>query len=324
MEQELVSVIVPVYRAEQYLRKCVESILAQSYRNLELLLIDDGSPDGCPALCDELAEGDARIRVFHQENGGAASARNLGLDQILGNYVLFVDSDDYIPQEHIFVLFDLLKKNDADVSMASVVYLPGPVIRRKEQLLSKKQCLEAMLYRDGMGDYPVGKLFRASMFRGIRFQTGITSEDFEIFYRLYQNAERIVVTDATEYYYVQRADSVSTQQNGAAYFNRMDICDRLIADVQRNEPALLPAAQARAVDESIWLYGITPKAYIEERKRMQSTVKQYARSVWNDPNVTRKIKRRILIFSISPRLWMLRMRLKAFLIRVYTRAKGKS
>jgi glycosyltransferase involved in cell wall biosynthesis len=317
MEQALVSVIVPVYRAERYLRKCVDSILCQTYANSELLLIDDGSPDGCPALCDVLAAGDARIRVFHKANGGAASARNFGLDHMQGEYLLFVDSDDYLPREHINVLMDALKKYNANVSMASVVYLPGPTVSHKEQLLSKQQCLEAMLYRDGVGDYPVGKLFHAAMFRDIRFQTGITSEDFEIFYRLYQNVDRVIVTDATNYYYVQRDDSVSSQQNGAAYFNRLDICERLISEVQTDHPGLLPAAQARAVDESIWLYGITPKTYTKERKRMRSTVKRYAKSVWNDPNVTSKIKRRIFVFSISPLLWTLRMRLKTLLIQLW-------
>ena len=105
---ELVSVIVPVYKVEPYLDRCVASILAQTYPNLEVILVDDGSPDNCPALCDAWAQRDARIRVIHKKNGGLSDARNVGLDAASGAYISFVDSDDYIAENFIETLYDLL------------------------------------------------------------------------------------------------------------------------------------------------------------------------------------------------------------------------
>ena len=324
MEQALVSVIVPVYRTERYLAKCVDSILSQSYANLELLLIDDGSPDGCPALCDTLAAGDARIRVFHKTNGGLSSARNFGLNQMAGEYVTFVDSDDYLDSNFISDLIQNIELYHADVAFAALQYVPGPRTYLENGVYSTEASIKRMLYRDGMGDYSCAKLYRSEFFHSIRFTEGITSEDFELFYRLFCKMSRVCTSNSTTYYYIQQPKSITNSGFSPRMFNRLDICDRLIDDVRKDFPQLEAAAQARAVDESIWLYGITPKTYTKERNRMRTIVKRYAKSVWNDPNVTRKIKRRLLVFSISPLLWTLRMRFKALLIRVYAKVRGES
>ena len=106
----MISVIVPIYKVEKYLRRCVDSILNQSYTDFELLLIDDGSPDGCPQICDEYAQQDTRVRVFHKPNGGLSDARNYGLDRMKGEYVSFIDSDDYVGPDYLTVLVELAKK----------------------------------------------------------------------------------------------------------------------------------------------------------------------------------------------------------------------
>ena len=125
---ELVSVIVPVYKVEPYLDRCVASILAQTYPNLEVILVDDGSPDNCPALCDAWAQRDARIRVIHKKNGGQSDARNVGLDAASGAYISFVDSDDYIAENFIETLYDLLHEYHTDISAVhwKLVYADAP------------------------------------------------------------------------------------------------------------------------------------------------------------------------------------------------------
>lgn len=127
---ELVSVIVPVYKVEPYLDRCVASILAQTYPNLEVILVDDGSPDNCPALCDAWAQRDARIRVIHKKNGGQSDARNVGLDAASGAYISFVDSDDYIAENFIETLYDLLHEYHTDISAVhwKLVYADGPEV----------------------------------------------------------------------------------------------------------------------------------------------------------------------------------------------------
>ena len=119
MHEPLISVIVPVYRVEKYLKQCVDSILAQSHRNLEVLLIDDGSPDACPAICDAYAEADSRVRVIHQENQGPSAARNAGLDACRGEYIGFADSDDWMEPELLASLLRMLQEKNLDVAFSA-------------------------------------------------------------------------------------------------------------------------------------------------------------------------------------------------------------
>ena len=120
----LISIIVPVYNVEEYLDKCVESIVNQTYKNIEVILVDDGSPDNCPKMCDDWAKKDKRIKVIHKKNGGLSDARNKGIDESKGEYLSFVDSDDYITDNYVELLYNIISKEHADISMAKqyVVY----------------------------------------------------------------------------------------------------------------------------------------------------------------------------------------------------------
>ena len=131
--EPLISVIIPIYKAEKYIEKCVRCVLAQSYRNLEVILVDDGSPDSSGAICDKLATEDCRIRVIHKENGGAATARNAGLDVMTGEYIAFVDADDYMELNYIETLYRTLKENNAQVSICN--FKTGYVFRNFHSLL---------------------------------------------------------------------------------------------------------------------------------------------------------------------------------------------
>jgi len=118
---ELITIIVPIYKVEEYLRRCVDSILKQTYKNLEVILVNDGSPDGCGAICDEYATLDGRIEVIHKTNGGLSDARNAGIEVAHGSYVSFVDSDDWIHQEYIGKLYDLLRETNSDISVCNFI-----------------------------------------------------------------------------------------------------------------------------------------------------------------------------------------------------------
>ena len=121
MKAELVSVVVPVYKVERYLDKCIGSIVKQTYTNLEIILVDDGSPDNCPQMCDEWAKKDARIRVIHKENGGLSDARNAALDICTGTYVVFVDSDDYVHPEYVSYLYEMIVQHNADLAVCATL-----------------------------------------------------------------------------------------------------------------------------------------------------------------------------------------------------------
>jgi glycosyltransferase involved in cell wall biosynthesis len=310
----MISIIVPVYNASRWLETCVSSVRQQTFSDWELLLIDDGSSDGSEKLCDTVAGIDTRIRTIHQRNGGAANARNHGLDLATGDFLLFLDADDAIPTNHLEVLYRCLIDHQADVAFANVKYEPGPEISHTPAVLTMQETLEKLMYRDGMGDYPVSKLFRRKVWENIRFQEGITSEDFDIFYRLYHNVERVAVTDQTTYYYRQNAESVSNGGFSTKFFNRITICEKLLQDVEREHPQLLPAAHSRMVDEAIWLYGILPKGYEQELKWIRTCVYRYGWNVLLDFKATAKVKRKVIIFLLCPWLWKVRAKAKSVLL----------
>lgn len=215
-EKPLVSVIVPVYNVKAYLKRCVYSIIAQSYKNLEILLIDDGSTDESGPLCDELSQLDDRIRVFHQANKGLSGARNKGLDEMRGDWVLFVDSDDYISPDCIEVLYGLAGEGVEIVS--------GSLIRTDRQdldfqkydrsekalVISGRQAM-ASIYGYGPGYLSIvacAKLIARNCFQELRFREGIIHEDEELMWKLLYRCKQVAVTQKAVYAYVMSANSI--------------------------------------------------------------------------------------------------------------------
>ncbi len=203
-EIPLVSVIVPVYKVEPYLRRCIDSILCQTYRNLEIILVDDGSPDNCGAICDEYALKDTRIKVIHKVNTGVSAARNTGLDNAKGKYVGFVDSDDHIVPEMYERMTMAIESNDADIVFCSYFSEVSPVNVKSdysvELSLPTEEYQKRMRY--GMSSVEVwSRLFRRTLFEAIRFPEGRRYEDFIIMPALYDKANKIVGMDDRLYYY---------------------------------------------------------------------------------------------------------------------------
>lgn len=203
-EFPLVSVIIPVYKVEPYLRRCIDSIIHQTYRNLEIILVDDGSPDNCGAICDEYALRDTRVKVIHKENNGVSAARNTGLDNASGKYVGFVDSDDHIVPEMYERLMMAIESDQADIVFCSYYSELSPTDIRSdysvELSLPTGEYQERMRY--GMSSVEVwSRLFRSNLFDGIRFPEGRRYEDFIIMPALYDKANKIVGIDDRLYYY---------------------------------------------------------------------------------------------------------------------------
>lgn len=217
MNEPLISVIVPVYKAEAYLEKCVRSILGQTYRNLEIILIDDGSPDRCGEICDMLAKEDSRIQVFHKENGGQSSARNLGLDNMTGEYVGFVDSDDWIEPDMYSCLYANLTEAKAQISCCGIriVHADGhssyfnPDYPEDTELrtYTTERALEELLVNNKVTNSPCDKLFSKNIFSSLRMQVGRIYEDMEIMPKCIDQAERVVYDPTPFYCYEQTKDS---------------------------------------------------------------------------------------------------------------------
>lgn len=231
----MISIIVPIYKVEDYLVACIKSILASTYKDFELILVDDGSPDNCGRICDEYAAKDSRIHVIHKKNGGLSDARNSGLNVAKGEYVSFVDSDDVIHPRMLEILHDAIKKDDYDFSMSlhqevnnseEIPLLSNPrygfSYRHRE--LNQEECMYGLMspaHADLKYNYVWNKLYKRSFIGDARFiDTAI--EDMEFNNRLYLRMNKAVLVEAEHYYYVQRPSSLLHTGGDQRAANRLE------------------------------------------------------------------------------------------------------
>ena len=207
------SVIVPIYRAEKYLRKCVDSILNQPYTDFELLLIDDGSPDQCGAICDAYAGQDKRIKVIHKRNGGVSDARNTGLDHAEGKYISFIDPDDWIAPDMFQSAIAFCENEKTDIVCFEVCEMKNGRQRKQvkyrfanDQVLTVRDALEKIL-TDVIDNSPCNKVYKKEVWNNVRFPAGRRFEDVATIYRTFYNADRIGYIKKYFYYYVKHEGS---------------------------------------------------------------------------------------------------------------------
>jgi len=214
----IISVIVPVYNVEKYLKRCIDSILNQTFKEFELILVNDGSTDNCGKICDMYKRKDKRIRVIHKENGGLSSARNAGLDIAKGKYIAFVDSDDYINKNMYDILYSNLIKTDADISLCNFEYVYDNNNFSVNQSIDNYDYLifnniEALnkLYSENNTNIVVAwnKLYKKELFEGLRYTEGRIHEDEFIIHELLYKSKKIVCTNAELYYYLKRQGSIT-------------------------------------------------------------------------------------------------------------------
>lgn len=215
-ETPLISIIIPVYNVEDYFARCIDSVISQSYTNLEIILVDDGSPDRCPAICDEYSQRDERIIVIHKKNGGLSDARNAGIDRAKGRYVTFVDSDDYVDPDYISQLYKILVENNADISICghTVRYSNGKIIPHYSDhvfTLNPEKTLEKILYDDELCTSAWAKLYKLELFDKIRFPKGENFEDSSTTYKLIMLSKTIACNMRSQYNYMIRPNSIMTE-----------------------------------------------------------------------------------------------------------------
>jgi glycosyltransferase involved in cell wall biosynthesis len=227
----LISIIVPVYKVEDYLEKCIKSILAQSLTNFELILIDDGSPDKCGEICDSYADKDSRINVIHKKNEGLSSARNTGLDIAKGEYIGFIDSDDWIESNMYETLLALLVDNNADIAQCEFIKScdeEGIVDNSDRKNIETFNNIESLrnLYNEKSISTVVSwnKLYRRSLFENVRFPKGKIHEDEFTTHKLLYKSKKLVYTDKAFYYYRQNPNSI---MNSKFNKKRLDILDAM-------------------------------------------------------------------------------------------------
>ena len=209
----MVSVIIPVYNVESYLCRCVDSVLNQTYKDVEIVLVDDGSPDGCPAICDEYTHKDKRVTVIHKVNGGLSSARNAALDSKLqGDFVTFLDSDDWIENDTIEYCVKTLCANKAD----AIEFCCEETNEYKEHTHQPKEIISVLEGEDILEEYLRKEaysvcmcLFKKELFEGLRFREGKINEDIDLKYKVLRRCKKMVYSNQIKYFYFQAGDSIS-------------------------------------------------------------------------------------------------------------------
>ena len=281
----LISVIIPIYNVEKYLRRCVDGILSQTYRNLEVILVDDESPDGCGAICDEYAAKDDRVVVIHQKNKGLSGARNAGIDMAKGEYLAFVDSDDYVTDDFILRLYEAVATTGSDMAQCKWKYVTGEAVpdplndTGRIDVFTGAQMMSNLYIHDGA--YFVvawNKLYHRSLFDGIRYPEGRIHEDEATTYRIFDRVKRAAVIDACMYGYFTGNDSIT---RGNFTKKRLDwawaVHERILfLESHSQYEQMLPAALKAFADGCIDLYFKCVR-FLPDSKKEQQEMRDYVK-----------------------------------------------
>ena len=303
----LISVIVPVYKVEKYIHKCVDSILSQTITDFELFLVDDGSPDNCGKICDEYAKKDSRIIVIHKDNGGLSDARNVAINRAKGEYLAFVDSDDLVSENHLETLYNALIDTDSDIAISNITmfdddgyddcfYKPTTTIK----ILENEEVFATINRPNAWA-----KLYRRGVYSDIRFPVGRLYEDAFVWHDVLAKVNRIVLTGINSYFYYFRNDSIMHQEYRIQF---TDIIDAIELRIKKLEKLGL---QKLADDNREFIYSRVGAAFTyldasipENRKRLDEIKaiydEEYPRLMKTTDNPKQKFRYRLL--KSSPKL----------------------
>lgn len=273
----MISVIVPIYKVEPYLKRCLDSLLAQTYTKFELILVEDGSPDRCGEICEDYARRDPRIRVIHKRNGGLSDARNAGLAAAAGEYIAFVDSDDWVSPDYLRVLLEVLETSGSEICECEVRRTAGEedteygASPEKTETYETEEALKELIYDRVFHQQVWNKLYKKRCLENVLFPVGKTNEDEFWTYRVFGNADRIAKTNQVLYYYFQRGGSIM----GETY--NMRRLDALEAKQERQEyiaffhPTLAATAKINLFTSCIYSGQMTLK-YLKGAQRRKAMV----------------------------------------------------
>lgn len=320
MENELISVIVPIYNMEKYLNKCVDSILNQTYSNMEILLIDDGSTDLSPKICDEYMKTDSRIKVFHKKNGGLSDAKNFGIKKASGKYVAFVDSDDWIENNMYENMYYKLKDTKSNIVVCGryIEYENGEKkewYNKNEIIMNKEQSL---IYLNSFYNFDMSscdKLYEKSLFDNIEFPYGKKCEDAYTTYLLFNKADRVTYIPKCFYHYFQRSGSIS--RNEKINMDYIYAAEKQLKFFITKYPHLIYIAETNYAFsvKSIFQVSVERKLQLtDEFNLKRKEVKKYYKSILNNKYITMKKKLTYILFAFFPILYKLLLKFKYFIV----------
>ena len=279
----MVTVIIPVYNVEMYLPLCINSILKQTYQNLEIILIDDGSTDDSPGICDTYALKDNRIKVIHQQNQGAAVARNTGLENATGEYIVFVDSDDFINEKMIEKLYIALKQTDSDLSICNFKYTSenGKEIDLKEtdiknEVLYTEEIIDKLFQNNNCGYIVIwNKMYKKDLWKQIRYPVGVIYEDEAVIHHIFSKCKKVATIPDELYYYRQVSGSIMNSERNEKNLDKyLALADRLMF-----LKSAVSKENIRKLAYQYWYHYLDDYYYFSKRNRNSARLKQMKKTL---------------------------------------------
>ena len=310
-----VSVIVPIYKVQDYLNKCIDSIINQSYKNLEIILVDDGSPDRCGEIIDLYEKQDNRIKVFHKKNGGLSDARNYGMNFITGDYVIFVDSDDWLSEDMVSNLIKTSLELNADIVQSGFYYAYEDYLlydnryyleNMRPVVLNRDELMYELVINEKVKNFAWGKLYKSALIKDISFKIGVLFEDVFWAHKVMDRVDKYVIIHKPMYYYRQRKDSIVS-----TYTERnLDILKGLKERhefIEKNYASLINESYKIIFKTSlIHYYLLIKKKSVKNRDYYMNDIKEYIKSNFRNIEKSLKNERELIwqlyLFKINPNL----------------------
>lgn len=305
----MVSIIVPIYNAEKYLRECIESVIAQTFTDWELILVDDGSTDSSGKIADEYAASDSRIRVIHSENGGPGHARNTGIDASKGEYLAFVDADDCMFQWSVETLMDAIKKGDCDISVGNYISSRAISIPQKHNqdkiFFTNIEAVKDLLYQHHITSSPWGKIFSRHLLDRVRFEDYGCYEDLDFMAKALSISKRTVYVFSPLYFYRHTEGSLINTWSRKR-LDVLTVTERLEDFMAEKHPELLPAAHDRRLSANFNIFVLSSRHGEKDvADRCWELIKNYRGESLRNPDVRLKNKAGILLSYLGKRLFLL-------------------
>ncbi len=314
MKKNLVSIVVPVYNVEKYINKCVNSLLNQTYKNIEIILVNDGSTDNSLAICLELAKKDKRIKVINKKNGGLSDARNKGIKSANGDYITFVDSDDWIDSDTIEIGINALLEDNSDLVIYGISndYQDGSTKKyppEKREKLEKKKALIYLNSYKGVNVSACNKIYRKSLFDNIAFPYGKKCEDYYIMYKIFDKCNTISILPIVKYHYYQRTNSITHSSNVNMDF--LYAAEEQVDYFKINHNDILYAAITGYVFANIVIYNSKFVREIEfDRRKIQHDMKLYRKYINENKDLSKIRKIQYFVFSSLPSIYDFYLKIK--------------
>lgn len=304
--EEKISIIIPIYKVEKYIKRCIDSIIEQEYKNLEIILVDDGSPDNCPEICDEYAEKDNRVIVIHKENGGLSDARNYGMKRATGNWIVFVDSDDYISKDFVSYLYNLVRNNNSEIGITSpIIFYEDKKFKeytnKKEKIIimDKKNALKEMLYQKIFDTSAWGKIYKKEVLENVLFPCGKLYEDISTIYKVILNSNRIVYSNQKKYFYLKRKDSIMGRKFKNNDMDYIYQTSEMFSEIKKiKDKELVEAAKCRFINANFSILLKINKCDKKSnfKQEIYKNIKKYRKDVFWNKEVRIKTKIAIILY----------------------------